>query len=260
MLELKDIKVSFKAENQKSLFGKERNQIIKGVSLKIKDKQCLGILGESGSGKTTLGRVMIGNLKPEAGSLFIDGHEIKNYKKDRKILQEKISIVFQDYTTSVNPRFTIKSIIKEGISVYERKSSKKLDRKKEVLDLLKKVGLDETFLKRFPHELSGGQLQRVCIARAIACRPELIILDEAISSLDAHTQVQIMDLLLDLKEEMGLTYVFITHDLTSISYICDEVIFFRDGQIREQVEVDNLANVENVYAKKLLNSVIDFTR
>ena len=122
--------------------------------------------------------------------------------------------------------------------------------------LLKTVGLDGSFLMRYPHELSGGQLQRICIARAVACRPEIILFDEAISSLDAHTQVQVMDLLKELKEKLSLTYIFITHDLTSVTYICDNVMFLYKGRITEYLPVSRISESKDTYAKQLLNSII----
>lgn len=120
------------------------------------------------------------------------------------------------------------------------------------------VGLHPNFAERFPHELSGGQLQRVCIARAVACNPEIILFDEAISSLDAHTQVQIMDLLLDLKEKLALTYIFITHDLTSITYLCDDVLFLYQGRVTEHLPVKRINETKDTYAKKLLESIVVF--
>ena len=176
-------------------------QILFNVSFDVQKGTCLGILGESGSGKSTLGRVICGILKPDSGSYTLENVDIYAGKEGRKMLQNRLSIVFQDYTTSANPRFRIKDIIAEGIAVYKRREKVKLDDNEEAARLLKLVGLDESFLQRFPHQLSGGQLQRVCIARAVACRPEIILFDEAISSLDAHTQVQIMDLLAELKEK-----------------------------------------------------------
>ena len=132
------------------------------------------------------------------------------------------------------------------------------ERRKTTIKLLEQVGLSEKFLNRYPHELSGGQLQRVCIARAIARKPKFILLDEAISSLDVSTQVQILDLLIDLKEKYGLSYLFITHDLTAVTYICDRVIFFKDGQIVESVDnINELKYVEDEYSKLLLGSIID---
>ena len=170
----------------------------------------------------------------------------------------RISIVFQDYTTSANPRFRVADILKEGLFVRQRRERKKLNQEKEIRRLLELVGLSYDFAGRFPHELSGGQLQRICIARAVACNPELILFDEAISSLDAHTQVQIMDLLLDLKEKLGLTYIFITHDLTSITYLCDDVLFLYQGRVTEYLPVKQLSEAKDIYARKLLESIIVF--
>ena len=118
--------------------------------------------------------------------------------------------------------------------------------------------MNSTYEERYPHELSGGQLQRVCIARAVACQPEIILFDEAISSLDAHTQVQIMDLLRDLKEKLGLTYIFITHDLTSVTYLCDDVLFLYHGHVTEHIPVSRIAETKDAYAQKLLSSIIEF--
>ena len=140
----------------------------------------------------------------------------------------------------------------------ERREGSKLDREKEIAYLLELVGLPSDFAKRFPHELSGGQLQRVCIARAVACKPEIILFDEAISSLDAHTQVQIMDLLRELKEKLGLTYIFITHDLTSITYLCDDVLFLYQGHVTEYMAVGPISETRDEYARRLLESIVVF--
>ena len=166
--------------------------------------------------------------------------------------------MFQDYTTSANPRFRIRDIIGEGLTVQERREGKKLDRKAETSRLLELVGLPADFADRFPHELSGGQLQRVCIARAVACKPEIILFDEAISSLDAHTQVQVMDLLRELKDRLGLTYIFITHDLTSITYLCDDVLFLYQGRGTENLPVERISETKDEYARKLLGSIVVF--
>lgn len=179
-------------------------------------------------------------------------------KSGRRELQNKLSIVFQDYTTSANPRFRVRDILKEGLYVRQRKERMRLDQEKETNKLLELVGLSPDFAERFPHELSGGQLQRVCIARAIACNPEIILFDEAISSLDAHTQVQIMDLLLELKEKLSLTYIFITHDLTSITYLCDDVLFLYQGHVTEHLSVKRINETKDTYAKKLLESIVVF--
>ncbi len=250
--------MEFKKENQNRIFGREKIRVLNNINLRVQQGKCLGILGESGSGKTTLGRISMGLLKATEGQIFSNGKEIKS-SSDRKALINQMSIVFQDYTSSVNPFFTVEETVKEGLLACEKKDCIKCDRKIEIEKLMGLVGLDINLLNRKPYELSGGQLQRVCIARALACKPEILLLDEAISSLDSHTQIQIMDLLKELKEKQGLTYIFITHDLTSITYICDEVVFLKDGEIVEKIDVNNLKNVNNHYAKELLNSTIDFS-
>ena len=228
------------------------------MSLAVKEGTCLGILGESGSGKSTMGRVLCGLLKPDSGEAVLDGVSVYASRAGRRNLQNKLSIVFQDYTTSANPRFRIRDIIGEGLTVQERREGKKLARKAETSRLLELVGLPADFADRFPHELSGGQLQRVCIARAVACKPEIILFDEAISSLDAHTQVQVMDLLRELKDRLGLTYIFITHDLTSITYLCDDVLFLYQGRVTENLPVERISETKDEYARKLLGSIVVF--
>ena len=258
MLEVNNVCVSFRSERQEKIFGTTRNQVLFDVSLKVSQGTCLGLLGESGSGKSTLGRVICGLLKPDTGEVKIQDRPVYNSKNGRKNLQKRLSIVFQDYTTSANPRFRVKEIIAEGLAARERNQKIRLDRLEETNRLLELVGLNPSYANRYPHELSGGQLQRVCIARAVACQPEIILFDEAISSLDAHTQVQIMDLLHDLKEKLGLTYIFITHDLTSVTYLCDDVLFLYHGRITEHIPVSRIAETKDDYARKLLASIIEF--
>ncbi len=258
MIELKDICVSFRSEQQQKVFGVSRNQVLFDVSLSVAKGSCLGILGESGSGKSTLGRVLCGLLNPDKGQVLVDGLSVYGSRGGKRALQSKLTVVFQDYTTSANPRFLVRDIIREGLSAQARRERGAIDCQGEIARLLELVGLDASFAARFPHELSGGQLQRVCIARAVACKPELILLDEAISSLDTHTQVQIMDLLKELKERLGLTYVFITHDLTAVTYLCDDVLFLYQGRVEEQMAVAQLSQTTNAYALRLLHAIIDF--
>ena len=258
MLEVNNVCVSFRSERQEKIFGTARNQVLFDVSLKVSQGTCLGILGESGSGKSTLGRVICGLLKPDTGEVKIQDVSVYASRNGRKNLQKRLSVVFQDYTTSANPRFRVKEIIAEGLAARERNQKIRLDRLEETNHLLELVGLDPSYANRNPHELSGGQLQRVCIARAVACQPEIILFDEAISSLDAHTQIQIMDLLHDLKEKLGLTYIFITHDLTSVTYLCDDVLFLYHGRITEHIPVSRIAETKDDYARKLLASIIEF--
>lgn len=258
MLEVNNVCVSFRSERQEKIFGTARNQVLFDVSLKVSQGTCLGILGESGSGKSTLGCVICGLLKPDTGEVKIQDVSVYASRNGRKNLQKRLSVVFQDYTTSANPRFRVKEIIAEGLAARERNQKIRLNRLEEINRLLELVGLNSSYANRYPHELSGGQLQRVCIARAVACQPEIILFDEAISSLDAHTQIQIMDLLHDLKEKLGLTYIFITHDLTSVTYLCDDVLFLYHGRITEHIPVSRIAETKDDYARKLLASIIEF--
>lgn len=258
MLEVNNVCVSFRSERQEKIFGTARNQVLFDVSLKVSQGTCLGILGESGSGKSTLGRVICGLLKPDTGEVKIQDVSVYASRNGRKNLQKRLSVVFQDYTTSANPRFRVKEIIAEGLAARERNQKIRLNRLEEINRLLELVGLNSSYANRYPHELSGGQLQRVCIARAVACQPEIILFDEAISSLDAHTQIQIMDLLHDLKEKLGLTYIFITHDLTSVTYLCYDVLFLYHGRITEHIPVSRIAETKDDYARKLLASIIEF--
>ena len=258
MLEVNNVCVSFRSERQEKIFGTARNQVLFDVSIKVSQGTCLGILGESGSGKSTLGRVICGLLKPDTGEVKIQDVSVYASRNGRKNLQKRLSVVFQDYTTSANPRFRVKEIIAEGLAARERNQKIRLNRLEEINRLLELVGLNSSYANRYPHELSGGQLQRVCIARAVACQPEIILFDEAISSLDAHTQIQIMDLLHDLKEKLGLTYIFITHDLTSVTYLCDDVLFLYHGRITEHIPVSRIAETKDDYARKLLASIIEF--
>lgn len=258
MLRLNNVCVSFRSERQDKIFGHTRQQVLFDVSLHVRKGSCLGILGESGSGKSTMGRVLCGLLKPDSGEFILDGVSVYGSRSGRHDLQNKLSVVFQDYTTSANPRFRVRDIIGEGLTVRERREGIKLDRNNEIASLLNIVGLPADFAGRFPHEISGGQLQRVCIARAVACRPEVILFDEAISSLDAHTQVQVMDLLRELKAKFGLTYIFITHDLTSITYLCDDVLFLYQGHVTEYLPVSRISETKDTYARRLLESIVVF--
>lgn len=229
MIELKDINVSFKSERQEKIFGTTRVQVLHGVNLQISKGSFLGILGESGSGKSTLERVICGLLKPDCGKMLVDGVSVYDTRKGKKIYSWEGTQIWK------NSKFGV-----------------------ELERLLLLVGLDSSYLKRFPHELSGGQLQRVCIARAVACEPEIILFDEAISSLDAHTQVQVMDLLRELKKKLGLTYIFITHDLTSVTYLCDDVMFLYKGHVTDHRPVKTLAQTKDEYARRLLRAIITY--
>ena len=249
-----------KSYTQKKFLKKFVKIVLNDVSLSLEQGKCLGIIGESGSGKSTLGRIITGIEKADSGVVEFEGKNI--HQKENKDAKNDISVVFQNYVSSVNPRFSVAQIIAEPLIISSQVNKNKIDKKKideEVEKLIKIVGLSEEFLERFPNELSGGQLQRVCIARAIVTKPKFILLDEAVSSLDVSTQVEILDLLQKLKKEYNLSYIFITHDLLTITYICDSVIFFKDGKIEEKInDIRNLKNIKKDYSKRLLEAVIEF--
>lgn len=260
LLEARDIRVSFRKENQTRLVGRERATILHGVSLELEKGECLGIIGESGSGKSTLGRVLCGLLRPDSGKVLLNGTPLygRHTPEELARIRNRISIVFQDYTTSVNPRFRVSTILHESFRAL-RRAGRTIPAEEEyrtAYALLERVGLRADFMHRYPHELSGGQLQRVCIARAVAIEPEVILLDEAVSSLDAATQVQVMEMLRDLGRDIGLSYLFITHDLMAITYFCSRVRFMHNGRFVEAVDdMSRIGEISNGYARDLLHAV-----
>ena len=244
-----------KSYKEKRLFKKKIKKVLNDVSFSLKKGECLGIIGESGSGKSTLGRLLIGLEKPDSGEIKFQDKDI--HKEANQISRKELSIVFQDYFSSVNPRFKVADIIAEPLKLNTNLSSS--DLRKELEKLIVDVGLKVEFLDRYAHELSGGQLQRVCIARAISTKPKFIMLDEAVSSLDISTQVEILNLLQELKKSYSLSYIFVTHDLLTLTYICDSVIFFKEGRIVEKVDsLEKLCEVKDDYSKALLDAVIEF--
>ncbi|KAJ50785.1 nickel transport system ATP-binding protein [Clostridium tetanomorphum] len=204
--------------------GKDKLNVLQGISFCVKEGDCVGLIGESGSGKSTLSRLILGLEKANSGSITIEGQPVKKWIKEN---QGQMSVVFQDYTSSANPRFTIKEVIAEPLIALGRKG--KIEEKVE--ELLNRVGLSKSLMYRYPHELSGGQLQRVCIARAISTNPMFMVLDEAISSLDVSIQAQILQLLKELKKDLNMTYLFIAHDLQAVASVCDEVLFLYRGKL-----------------------------
>lgn len=248
MLKVDKVEKSYK---KNGLFSSERQTVLKSVSLECRNGECLGIIGESGSGKSTLGRLMLGIEKPDCGTVLIDGMNVE----DRRVRLGNISAVFQDYKSSINPFFTVEEAILEPLKIQNKSKKENIDK---ITTLLNQVGLPSSYRNKYSHELSGGEIQRVCIARAISTEPKCILLDEAISSLDVSVQIQVLELLKDLKRIYNMSYVFITHDIQAAAYICDRVIIFKDGQIEEIVAIEHLKDVKSVYARKLLKSLITF--
>ncbi|MDO5152234.1 MAG: ATP-binding cassette domain-containing protein [Eubacteriales bacterium] len=228
---------------------------VEGVDLTIRRGETLGLVGESGCGKSTLGRTLMGIYTPTKGKLIYDGKELDLHKKrDRFDFTKKAQIVFQDPYASLDPRMTVGSIIEEGMIIHKMYTPE--ERHARVAQLLDTVGLNREHASRFPHEFSGGQRQRIGIARALAVEPEFIVCDEPISALDVSIQAQVINLLRDLQQRMGLTYLFIAHDLNIVKYISDRIAVMYLGSVMELASSQALyANTLHPYSKALLSAV-----
>ena len=228
---------------------------VEDVSLDIHRGETLGLVGESGCGKSTLGRTMMGIYRPTKGKLYYAGKEVDlSNRKDRIAFSKKAQIVFQDPYASLDPRMTVGSIIQEGMEIHGLYDEQR--RRERVAELLDIVGLNREHANRFPHEFSGGQRQRIGIARALAIEPEFIVCDEPISALDVSIQAQVINLLHDLQSRMGLTYLFIAHDLNIVRYISDRIAVMYLGSMVELAQSGELyANTLHPYSKALLSAV-----
>ncbi len=239
------------------VFYKQVNTVkaVDGVSFDVKPAETVGLVGESGCGKTTVGRAILKLYNPTEGEVYFEGKKISDInKKELRAARRDMQIIFQDPFESLNSRHTVGYIIEEPFIIH--KIGTPIERKNEVLQLLKKVGLPENAINRYPHEFSGGQRQRIGIARAIALKPKLIICDEPVSALDVSIQSQIINLLIDLQKEMNLTYIFISHDLTVVKHISDRIAVMYLGKIVELTNADTLyKNPMHPYTKALISAI-----
>lgn len=254
ILEVKDLKKSF--YSRKGLFGKEEFQAVKGVSFKLAKGKTLGLVGESGSGKTTVGLLLMRLHQASGGQAFIEGKDILSLtEKEFAKYQRKIQIIFQNPYASLNPRFTIGQILLEPMQIHGI-GKDDAERKQIALSLLERVNLPEQAYYRYPHEFSGGQRQRIAIARCLTLKPEILICDESVSALDVSVQAQVLNLLQDLQDEFGLSYIFISHDLSVVKYISDQVMVMNHGEVVEIANSDELyAHPQHDYTKRLLQAI-----
>ncbi|MBW4969969.1 ABC transporter ATP-binding protein [Croceibacter atlanticus] len=229
---------------------------VNNVSFKVYEGETLGLVGESGCGKSTLGNVILQLHKATKGKVFYKGEDITKLKsKALRVLRKDIQLIFQDPFSSLNPRITVGKAIEEPMKVHKLYKNDD-ERKEKVISILKRVGLDASHYYRYPHEFSGGQRQRIGIARTIALQPKLIVCDESVSALDISVQAQVLNLLNELKEDFGFTYIFISHDLSVVKYMADELIVMNKGQIEEQGDPDHIyENPKTHYTKRLIAAI-----
>lgn len=254
MLKVNNLYASY---DKKIGFNRVENiKILKDISLSVEKGESLGIVGESGSGKSTLANCIMGLKKVDGGEIVFKDKKIYDLssKKFDKNIRKDIQMVFQNPYSSLNPKVRVRKIVGEILLHYKLADKKDVDEK--VVEILEKVNLSSEYMDRFPRELSGGQRQRISIARAIAAGPELLILDEPTSALDLLIQKDILELMQDLRENMNLTYIFISHDLEVVRHICDRIIIMQDGLIVEEGESDTIFdNPKEEYTKKLIDSI-----
>lgn len=256
LMEVKNLSKHFPLKT--GLFGGVKSWVkaVDDVSFKVYRGRTLGLVGESGCGKTTLGRTILRLVEPTMGQIIYNGVDITKLSgEELRAMRRKIQIIFQDPYASLNPRMTVGAAIMEPMVIHKL-GANKAERLEMAGRLMEKVGLSRNMLNRYPHEFSGGQRQRICIARALAVEPEFIICDESVSALDVSIQAQILNLLLDLQEELNLTYIFISHDLSVVKFISDELAVMNNGKIVEMADAVSIyKNPKDDYTKKLLSAI-----
>lgn len=256
ILEANNIKKYYVSD--RTFFGRPRSYVkaVDDVSFKIRKGESIGLVGESGCGKSTLGRVLLCLDEATSGSALFEGQDLFSMdKKSLRHLRKDFQIIFQDPYSSLNPRMTIGASVLEPLKVHGLHGSNAI-RKDKVIELLEKVGLEADHYNRYPHQFSGGQRQRICIARSLGLNPKFILCDESVSALDVSVQAQVLNLLQDLKDEFGLSYLFISHDLSVIKFIADHVLVMQKGKIVEQGDVESVINdPQDSYTQMLINSI-----
>jgi len=256
LLEVQDLRTWFPVHG--GLLRRKTGDIkaVDGVSFSVEPGQTVGLVGESGSGKTTVGRTLLKLIPATSGNILFNGQEILPMKeKEFRPFRREMQMIFQDPFGSLNPRFTIAEIVSEALEIHFPKKSRD-ERRERVAELLRLVGLQPEMMKRYPHEFSGGQRQRIGIARALAVEPRFIVCDEPVSALDVSVQAQIVNLLQDLQEQLGIAYLFIAHDLAVVEHISDHVLVMHHGKIVESAPAEAIYNNPQAdYTKSLLAAV-----
>jgi peptide/nickel transport system ATP-binding protein len=254
VLEVKSLFKSFYLKQ--GLFGTREFKAVQNVNFKLRKGYTLGVVGESGSGKTTMGLTLLRLHEPTGGEVIFDGKNLLTLSAgERQLMRRRIQVVFQNPYASLNPRFTIGQTLVEPMEIHGIGGSTE-EREQIARELLVKVGLDDRAFGKYPHEFSGGQRQRIAIARCLTLRPEVLVLDEAVSALDVSVQAQVLNLLKDLQDEFGLSYVFISHDLAVVRFISDEVLVMKDGVVVEQASAEEiLHHPREDYTKRLLGAI-----
>ena len=254
ILQVRGLKKSFFIKT--GLFGKREFQAVKDVNFELRKGYTIGVVGESGSGKTTMGLTLLRLHEPTGGEVLFDGRDLlKMNGSDWQKMRRRIQVVFQNPYASLNPRFTIGQTLLEPMEIHSI-GANHAERQAKASALLKKVGLDDSAMNKYPHEFSGGQRQRIAIARCLTLDPEVLVLDEAVSALDVSVQAQVLNLLKDLQDELGLSYIFISHDLAVVKFISDEVLVMQNGDVVEQAATPELlAAPRQEYTRRLLGAI-----
>jgi peptide/nickel transport system ATP-binding protein len=254
VLEVKSLAKSFFL--REGLFGKREFKAVRDINFRLRRGHTLGVVGESGSGKTTMGLTLLRLHEPTAGEVLFDSRNLLTLNdRERQVMRRRIQIVFQNPYASLNPRFTIGQTLLEPMVIHGI-GADTAERERRARAMLAQVGLDDTAFGKYPHEFSGGQRQRIAIARCLTLEPEVLVLDEAVSALDVSVQAQVLNLLKDLQDDLGLAYVFISHDLAVVRFVSDDVLVMKDGEVVEQASAQQiLAAPQQDYTRRLLGAI-----
>jgi peptide/nickel transport system ATP-binding protein len=255
LLSVRNLQVGFPV---KGVFGQVERYVmaVNGVSFDVHPGETLGLVGESGCGKSTLASTLLQLISPMGGKVIFDGHDITQLTaRELRSLRKEMQIIFQDPFSSLDPRMSVGKAILEPLKIHKQGGTRRQQRLR-VAELMERVGLDPNCIDRYPHEFSGGQRQRICIARALALNPQFIICDESVSALDVSVQAQVLNLLKGLQEEFGLTYIFISHDLSVVKFMSDRIMVMNRGKVEEIGPADDIYDQpQTAYTKELIAAI-----